>query len=250
MEERLILDKNNYITYKNIKNGTDYNFDLVYFHGFYSNMESKKCKFFENFCRENGIHFIALNYLGHGTSSGKVEDFTTTDWLENIKNVIDKCSKKNLIFLGSSMGSWLSFLTALNYEKRVKGIIGVSSAIDYLTESVEPNVKKEDFEKEIILKTPDKEGNFNNNITRKLWLDGKQYNLLTKEEIALECPIRLIHGMCDNLIDYKIPLKFIEKVKSKNAKITLIKDADHYMKRQSDLDVIVNNLVEIVNILI
>ncbi len=250
MEERLILDENKYITYKNIKNGSDYKFDLVYFHGLYSSISSNKCKFFESFCKENGIHFIALNYLGHGTSSGKVEDFTTTDWLENIKNIIDKCSKKDLIFLGSSMGSWLSCLTALNYEKRIKGIIGISSAIDYLTESVEPKVKKNDLEKDIILKTPDKEGNLNNNITKKLWLDGKKYSLLTKETISLECPIRLIHGMKDTLIDYKIPLKFIEKVKSKNSKITLIKDADHYMKRQSDLEVIVNNLVEVINLLI
>lgn len=252
MEQKLILDKNNFITYKNLKNGSDYDFDLVYFPGFCSSMESAKCKFFENFCKENGIHFITLNYLGHGSSSGKLEDFTITDWLENIKSVIDKCSEnnKNLVFLGSSMGGWLSLLSALDYGKRVKGVIGMSTAIDFLTESVEPHVKKEDFEKDIILKTPDKNGNLTNNITKKLWIDGKKHDILTKEEINLSCPIRLIHGMNDNLIDYKIPLKFTEKVKSKNVKLTLIKDADHYLKRQSDLDIVVNDLVEIISSLI
>lgn len=247
IEKKMTLADDNFITYKSIKNDPTSNLDLVYFHGFYSSIDSKKCKFFENFCRENKINFTALNYLGHGNSSGNVEDFTVSDWLKNIELVIDKCCHKNLVFLGSSMGSWLSLLTAIKYKNRVKGVVAMSSAIDFLTESVAPYVKN--FNDDIILKIPNKEGEFVNVITKKLWDDGIKYTLLSNEKIDLNCPIRFIHGMQDILIDYKIILKFMEKVESNDVKLTLLKDANHYMSRDLDLKNIVDNLKELLNII-
>lgn len=246
MEQKLFLNNSTYFTYKNINNNSNYDFDLLYLHGFYSSMNSTKCLFFENFCKNKKINFIALNYLGHGSSSGKVEDFTITDWLKNIKTIIDKFCHKRLLLLGSSMGSWLSFITALNYKNKIKGIVGISSAIDFLTEAVKPHIKSQDLNKEIVLQIPDKQGNIVNNITKKLLIDGEKYNLLNKNSIEIKCPIRFIHGMQDELINYTIPLKFIKKVKSENVKITIIKNANHFMQKDENINIILENLNELI----
>lgn len=247
--KKLFLDNERYITYKSITNNADDSRILVYFHGFYSSIESTKCKMFEDFCAKNSINFLAFDYLGHGKSSGNVEDFVITDWISSAKKLMNECCNgKKMIFVGSSVGGFLSCLLSLEYKDKVVGVLGMSAAIDFLTESVEPHVKKEDFEKDIILKIPNKNGEFINNITRKLWLDGEKYSLLTSDSISISCPLRFVHGMADNLIDYKIILKFMEKVETKNVKLTLIKDANHYMTREEDIETIFKNLKEILEL--
>ena len=44
---------------------------IVFLHGFMSNLEGKKPQTFFNFAKKNKLGFLALEYSGHGKSSGK-----------------------------------------------------------------------------------------------------------------------------------------------------------------------------------
>ena len=44
---------------------------IVFLHGFMSDLEGKKPKTFLNFAKKNKLGFLALEYSGHGKSSGK-----------------------------------------------------------------------------------------------------------------------------------------------------------------------------------
>ena len=44
---------------------------IVFLHGFMSDLEGKKPNAFLNFAKKNKLSFLALEYSGHGKSSGK-----------------------------------------------------------------------------------------------------------------------------------------------------------------------------------
>ena len=44
---------------------------VVFLHGFMSDVEGEKPKAFLSFCKKNKIGFLAVEYSGHGKSSGE-----------------------------------------------------------------------------------------------------------------------------------------------------------------------------------
>ena len=63
------LSKTKKIRYLNhYQKNSDY---IVFLHGFMSDLEGKKPKTFLNFTKRNKLSFLALEYSGHGKSSGK-----------------------------------------------------------------------------------------------------------------------------------------------------------------------------------
>ena len=87
------------------KNGTY----IVFLHGFMSDLEGKKPKAFLNFAKKNKLGFLALEYSGHGKSSGKFTTGNISKWTKETTILIKKVVKKNkIILVGSSMGAWIS----------------------------------------------------------------------------------------------------------------------------------------------
>lgn len=247
MEQKLWIDNKNYITYKVFNNNSKYDFDILYLHGFCGDMDGTKGTLIENIAKNNNINLIKLNYLGHGTSSGKMTDFTTTDWFNNIKLVIDKLSNKKLLIMGSSMGGWFSYLIALEYANKVKGIITFAAAIDFLTVLIKPLA---DLSKEIAYEIINDDGTSSGNlITKKLLLDGEKYNLFNKKDLTFNFPIRMLHGMQDNLIPYNISIKFAEKIKCKDLEVILVKNADHRFKMENNQEVLKKAIEDFIKIL-
>ena len=72
---------------------------VVFLHGFMSDLEGKKPKAFLNFARKNNLGFLALEYSGHGKSSGKFTDGNISKWTKETSILIKKIVKQNKIYL-------------------------------------------------------------------------------------------------------------------------------------------------------
>ena len=82
---------------------------VVFLHGFMSDLEGEKPKNFINYCTNQKLGFLGLEYSGHGKSSGKFTSGHITKWSNETKIVIKKILKKNnFILFGSSMGAWIA----------------------------------------------------------------------------------------------------------------------------------------------
>jgi len=250
MEKKLIFH-DNFITYKFINNNSNKDFDIVYLHGFYGEMEGRKGTLLEKIVKNNKLNLIKFNYLGHGTSSGEVTDFVLSDWLNNIRSIINKLCNKKILLVGNSMGGWLAYLIALEYKERIKGIITISTAIDFLTKIIEPKIKQENFNKDIIFEIVNSDGSPSGNlITKRLLQDSKQYNLFGRKSININCPIEMIHGINDSLIPFDISIEFAKKLKNIDTKVILVKDADHRFSSMLSLNTLenyINNFIKCMN---
>ena len=108
--------------------------NVVFFHGFMSDMIGKKPKAIQRFCIKHKINFLKFEYSGHGKSSGKFIEGNISKWTNEAKQLIKSkiSGEKNLIFIGSSMGSWIALNLFKTFKKKIKGFIGISSAPEFL----------------------------------------------------------------------------------------------------------------------
>ena len=94
---------------------------IVFLHGFMSDIEGSKPSSFYKFAKKNGFGFLAIEYSGHGKSSGKFTNGNISKWSNEVKILIKKEVRKNdLILIGSSMGAWLALKQFKFFEKQIK----------------------------------------------------------------------------------------------------------------------------------
>ena len=67
---------------------------IVFLHGFMSDLEGKKPNAFLKFAKQNKLSFLALEYSGHGKSSGKFTNGNITKWSNETSVLIKKFVKQ------------------------------------------------------------------------------------------------------------------------------------------------------------
>ena len=71
-------------------------------------------------------------------------------------------------------------------------------------------------------------------ITRALIEDGRT-RLLLNAPIALDCPVRLLHGQDDPDVPWELALRIAASVTGRDVQVILVKDGDHRLSRPQDL---------------
>ena len=73
------------------------------------------------------------------------------------------------------------------------------------------------------------------------WADGQAQRLLGGE-IALTCPVRLLHGQRDADVPWDLSLQLAERLRSADVQVTLIKDGDHRLSRDADIALLLRTI--------
>lgn len=66
------------------------------------------------------------------------------------------------------------------------------------------------------------------------WIDGQDQRLLAGE-IAIDAPVRLLHGKKDADVPWEISEKLAAALRSDAVQLTYIKDGDHRLSRPQDI---------------
>jgi len=220
---------------------------LIFMNGFMSDMNGSKALALEQHCQERGLAFLRFDYMGHGNSSGNFADGTIGLWAQNALTAFDELTEGPQIIVGSSMGGWMMILTAVSRPERVAGLVGIAAAPDF-TEDLLPKqlteIQLSKIQKDGFVVIPS-EYEIPYTITKKLLDDGTQH-LVLRNEIPLDCPVRLLHGLEDTSVPWKTALKIQNMVRSKDVEVTLIKNGDHRLSREEDLEKLKKTIMEIV----
>ena len=185
---------------KKIRYLTNYfkkNLYIVFLHGFMSDIEGEKPKTFFKYAKKNKLGFLALEYSGHGKSTGKFINGNISKWSKEIKIAIKKIIKKNnFILVGSSMGAWLSLNQFKEYKKQIKGFLGIGSAPEFLEhlmwKKFTKKMKKEIIKNGIINL---KHGNYEYPITYQLIKDGRKNKTLKKRKQPIVLVIKVLFSL-------------------------------------------------------
>ena len=106
---------------------------IVFLPGFMSDIDGKKPRSFVKYAVKKKLGFLAIEYSGHGKSSGEFTKGNITEWSNDAKNSIKKIVKKNkFILVGSSMGAWICLNQFKHFKKQILGFVGIGSAPEFL----------------------------------------------------------------------------------------------------------------------
>lgn len=234
----LLNSKNQKIAYKTIKGKGP---GMIFIHGLNSDMNGIKAINLEKYAKKNNLSFIRFDFRGHGKSFGNFEDFTISDWKDDLIFIIDTLTKGPQILIGSSMGGWLMILASKARPKKILGLIGLAAATDF-GGNLYKNLgikNKNEIKKKGITKY-DSYG-FSYFLTLKFLKDAKKNNILDKS-FKFNKPLILIHGMKDEVVNSNMPAKIMNITSGKNIQIIYLKDSNHRLSRPSDLLIIINSI--------
>ena len=154
---------------------------------------------------------------------------------------------KKVIFIGSSMGSWIALNLFSIFKKKIKGFIGIASAPEFLEELMwkkfNNKIKKIIMTKKIYHV---KKNGWTYPITKQLILDGRK-NRVLNNNINLKIPITLFHGLNDAVVPLSLSKKILKKFKKAKKRLVRIKNGDHSLSRKNDLKKICSELKKMIS---
>jgi pimeloyl-ACP methyl ester carboxylesterase len=210
---------------------------VIFLGGFMSDMTGTKARRLDQFCRARGQAFLRFDYFAHGASSGDFAAATVGRWREDALAVLDQLTEGPQLLVGSSIGGWIMLLAALARPQRVAALVGIAAAPD-ATEALmwarfSPEIR-ERIRREGSARLPSAYDPAGYLFTRALIEDGRRH-LLMGGPIAIDWPVRLLHGMRDPDVPWEWSLALAEKLASPDVQVTLVKDGDHRLSTESDL---------------
>lgn len=216
---------------------------LVFLPGYMSDMQGSKALALETWAIRKGRAMLRLDYSGCGESEGVFEAGTLDIWRDDVLLIIDLLIRGPVVLVGSSMGGWLALLIARALPGQVVAMVGIASAPDF-TDWGFSDEEKEQLQKYGRLERASEYGPEPMITTRGFWQSGKA-NRMLQSEIAIDCPVRLIHGQRDSDVPWQISLDIAAKLRSADVQTLLIKDGDHRLSRSQDIAVMLQTVQDL-----
>lgn len=216
---------------------------LVFLPGYMSDMQGGKAQALAKWARANGTAMLRLDYSGCGESEGAFTDATLDVWRDDVLTVMQHAGVGPCILVGSSMGGWLMLLVAEALGTHVRALVGVAAAPDFTDWDVDA-ADRAALAEHGRIERPSDYGYDPMIITRAFWQSGQENRRLTGH-IAIDCPVRLIHGQNDPDVPWDISLQLAAALRSADVQTMLIKDGDHRLSRDQDIAL----LIDVVSVL-
>ncbi len=207
-------------------------------------MSGTKATLLHEACKAAGQAYLRLDYSGHGQSGGDFADGTIGAWTEDAALIITEVTaNKPLLLIGSSMGGWISLLLAKRFSARLTALLLIAPAPDFSADLIEPNLQpaqREALAKNGFFHPPSAYGP-PAPITQKL-LDDSRHHLVLRAPIHITVPVRILHGMNDPDVPWQRSLILAERLESENVRLIFVKDGDHRLSRDQDLQLLTQTL--------
>ena len=220
---------------------------IIFLPGFMSDIEGKKPQTFKKFAVKNKLGFLAIEYYGHGKSSGKFTSGNISKWTNDARYAIKKIVKKNnFIFIGSSMGAWISLNLFKDFRKQIKGLIGIGAAPEFVNRLMWKKFNKKT--KEEILKKGIcnvRHGGYEYPITLQFIKDGLKNKILSRKN-SMNINVSMFHGEKDKVVPISFSKKVLSLFPKAQKKLVILKNGDHSLSNQISLRKITKELNRIV----
>ena len=213
---------------------------LVFLPGYMSDMAGSKAAAVFEWAQAQGRACLLLDYSGCGASDGDFADGTLSRWRDELLALIAANCAGPVVLVGSSMGGWLMLLVALAIPAQVTALVGIAAAPDFTDWGYSPAQKAQLAAGETVFEAnpygPDPSPTH-----PAFWRDGQAQRVLDSD-IAVTCPVRLLHGQQDADVPWQTALRLAQALRSADVQVTLVKDGDHRLSRTSDIALLLHTV--------
>ena len=213
---------------------------VVFLPGYRSDMAGGKATALMASAEAHGRACLLLDYSGCGESSGDFADGTLGRWQDEAAALLASHVAGRVVLVGSSMGGWLAVLLGRALGPRLAGVVGIAAAPDFTEWGFSEGEKQRLAAGETLLEdkpygpepTPTHPG---------FWADGQARRVLGGE-IAIDAPVRLLHGQDDADVPPEISLRLARGLRSQDVQVTLVKGGDHRLSRDGDIALLLRSV--------
>ena len=212
---------------------------IVFLPGYRSDMAGGKATALYDHAVAHGRACLLFDYAGCGLSGGDFADGTLTRWRDEALALIAAHLRDSpLVLVGSSMGGWLMLLVAAALPPtRLAALVGIAAAPDFTDWGFTPAQQAALAAGETVLEdnpygpdpTPTHPG---------FWADAAHHRQFPGP-IALDVPVRLIHGLDDGDVPPEIAHRLLAALRSADIHLTLVKGGDHRLSRPADIALLI-----------
>jgi pimeloyl-ACP methyl ester carboxylesterase len=203
---------------------------LMFLPGYASDMEGTKALALDAWASQRGLGMLRLDYSGTGLSSGAFEGGTLGQWLDEALACLDRLTEGPVIIVGSSMGGWIALHLALRRPERVAAVVGIAAAPDFTDWGFRDGAEAEQ-----------------RGIAPGFWQSGQELRLLGAP-IAIDCPVRMLHGECDEEVPVEVALRLMGRLRSADVQLNILKGAGHRLSEPREIDAIVRAVAALTEI--
>jgi len=219
---------------------------VVFLPGYMSDMTGSKAEALDAWAAATGRAYLRLDYSGCGASGGDFDQGSIGRWAADALAVIDAVTDGPVVLVGSSMGGWIALRIALARPAQVAGLVGIAAAPDF----TEWGLPLDDADRAALaaqgfVVRPSAYGDTPYRYTAA-FLNDAPAQLVLGSEIAVECPVRLLHGQADADVPWSVALDLAARLRSADVQVTLVKDGDHRLSRPADLALLTRTLDDLI----
>ena len=216
---------------------------LLFLPGYASDMDGTKAVALDSFAAERGYAMLRFDYSGTGASEGRFEAGTLERWTDEALRVLDRLTEGSVVLVGSSMGGWIALHLALRRPERIAAMVGIAAAPDF-TEWGFPDHLKQRLAAGETLRREFPDGSVQ--VTASgLWSSGQAMRLLDAE-IAVDCPVRLIHGDSDEDVPLDVAFRLKDRLRSADVQVAVVKGGGHRLSAPREIDLILRTAAALV----
>jgi len=206
---------------------------IVFLPGYRSDMAGGKATALAAWAETEGRACLLFDYSGCGETPGDFAEGTLGRWQGEAAALLASQVTGPVVLVGSSMGGWLALLLGRALGPQLAGLVGIAAAPDFTDWGYTTEQKRRLAAGETLFEdnpygpepTPTHSG---------FWADGQARRVLAGE-IAIDCPVRLLHGQDDADVPPEISLRLARALRSTDVQVTLVKGGDHRLSRDGDI---------------
>ncbi|OYQ27046.1 alpha/beta hydrolase [Sandarakinorhabdus cyanobacteriorum] len=212
---------------------------IVFLPGYMSDMTGAKAQAVSDHARANGRACLRLDYSGCGASGGDFLDGSIGRWTDDALALINHVwPAGKVVLVGSSMGGWIALLAGLALQDRLAGLVGIAAAPDFTVWGLTVGeAERRQLESQGYFTRPSDYGE-PYRYSRALIADAPQ-RLLLDGQIGITAPVRLLHGMADDAVPWRLSLDIAARITGGDVQVRLIKDGDHRLSRETDIAMLI-----------
>ena len=206
---------------------------LVFLPGYASDMEGTKALALDAFAERRGLAMLRFDYSGTGSSPGEFGEGTLALWLKEALAALDELTEGPVILVGSSMGGWIALHLALLRPERVRALVGIAAAPDFTEWGFTPE-QKAALQRDGRIEEPNPYGPGPSVFTRAFWESGQKLRLLDGA-IAIDCPVRLLHGELDSEVPLDVAFRLLRALRSSDVQLNVLKGGGHRLSEPHEI---------------
>ena len=138
------------------------------------------------------------------------------------------------------MGAWIALHLALRRPDRVQALVGIAAAPDFTDWGFDRRA-----EERTAREWPDRAANPYGGepqlTTRGFWESGQALRLLDAP-IAIDCPVRLVHGDADHDVPIEVAIRLMEQLRSADVQLNILKGGGHRLSEPHEIEAIVRTV--------